>query len=68
MTGGPKVVVAPNPFKGSLGAPAAARAMAAGVRDARPCAAILELPVADGGEGTTEALVAAGGGELATVT
>ncbi|MDR0358183.1 MAG: glycerate kinase, partial [bacterium] len=30
--------------------------------------AILELPVADGGEGTTEALVAAGGGELATVT
>lgn len=68
MTGGPKVVVAPNPFKGSLGAPAAARAMAAGIRDAQPGAAILELPVADGGEGTTEALVAAGGGEHATVT
>jgi glycerate kinase len=68
MPAGARVVVAPNPFKGSLGAPAAARAMAAGVRDVRPGADVIELPVADGGEGTTEALVAAGGGELAGVT
>jgi glycerate kinase len=70
MTGdpAPRVVVAPNPFKGSLGAPAAARALAEGVRDAWPGAIVLELPVADGGEGTTEALVAAGAGELATAT
>lgn len=63
-----KVVVAPNPFKGSLGAPEAARAMAEGVRDAFPQAEVVEVPVADGGEGTVEALVAAGGGELVTVT
>lgn len=63
-----KVVVAPNPFKGSLGAPAAARALAEGVYDAFPQAEVIEIPVADGGEGTVEALVAAGDGELATVT
>ena len=60
-------MAAPNPFKGSLGAPAAAAAMAAGIRDAVPGAEVLEVPVADGGEGTVEALVAARGGELLTV-
>jgi glycerate kinase len=63
-----KVVVAPNPFKGSLGAPDAAQAMASGVRDASPMAEVIEVPVADGGEGTVEALVAAGGGERVTIT
>jgi glycerate 2-kinase len=37
------------------------------VRDAHPGAEVLEVPVADGGEGTVEALVAARGGELVTV-
>ncbi len=60
----PPIVVAPNPFKGSLGAPAAARAIASGVRDVLPQAEIRELPVADGGEGTVEALVAALDGEF----
>src|SRR5215469_4153351 len=59
-----KLVAAPNPFKGSLGAPAAAAAMALGVVDVFPDAEVLEVPVADGGEGTVEALVAARGGEL----
>ena len=59
-----KVVAAPNPFKGSLGSPAAARAIARGVRRAWPEAEVAEVPVADGGEGTVEALVAAAGGEL----
>jgi glycerate kinase len=63
-----KLVAAPNPFKGSLGSPAAAHAIALGVRDAMPDADVLEVPVADGGEGTVEALVAARGGELARVT
>ncbi|HEX6349668.1 MAG TPA: glycerate kinase [Candidatus Dormibacteraeota bacterium] len=63
-----KVVAAPNPFKGSLGAPAAARAIARGVRRAWPEAEVAEVPVADGGEGTVEALVAAGRGELVRVT
>ncbi|MGH2928232.1 MAG: glycerate kinase, partial [Solirubrobacteraceae bacterium] len=64
----PRVVVAPNPFKGSVGAPAAARAIAAGVRDSWPDAQVQEVPVADGGEGTVEALVAALGGELREVS
>ena len=54
-----KLVAAPNPYKGSLGAPAAAAAIAGGVRDVLPDADVVEVPVADGGEGTVEALVAA---------
>ena len=57
-----KVVVAPNSFKGSLSASEAAAAMAAGVLDAIPDAEVIEVPVADGGEGTAEALVAANHG------
>ncbi len=63
-----KVVVAPNPFKGSLGAPAAAGALAAGVRAALAEAEVVQIPVADGGEGTVEALVSARGGILARAT
>ena len=59
-------MVAPNPYKGSLGAPAAARAMALGILDSIPDAEVVEVPVADGGEGTVEALVAARGGEFVT--
>jgi glycerate kinase len=59
-----KVVAAPNPFKGSLGAAEAAAAIARGVRQVFATAEVLEVPVADGGEGTVEALVAAHGGRL----
>jgi glycerate kinase len=61
-----KVVAAPNPFKGSLSAPAAAHAIAEGVRAVWPDAEVVEIPVADGGEGTVEALVAARRGDLLT--
>jgi len=54
-----RVVVAPDSFKGSLGAAEAAEAIAAGVRQARPDADIVVLPMADGGEGTLDVLVAA---------
>ena len=54
-----KVIVAPNSFKGSLSASEAAAAIARGVREARPDAEVVEIPVADGGEGTVEALVSA---------
>src|SRR5712691_3810077 len=54
-----KVVVAPNSFKGSLSAAQAAAAIARGVREALPDADVVEIPVADGGEGTVEALVSA---------
>ncbi|MFD0276948.1 glycerate kinase [Kitasatospora sp. NPDC127111] len=54
------VVVAPDKFKGTLeGAEVAAR-IAAGIRRVAPGADIRELPVADGGEGTLAAALAAG--------
>jgi len=62
-----KVVVAPNSFKGSLSAPEAAAAIARGVRDVFPEAEVVEVPVADGGEGTVEALVSAHRGTYGTV-
>jgi glycerate kinase len=62
-----RVVAAPNPFKGSLGAPAAAAAIRRGVRSVFPAAEVVEVPVADGGEGTVEALVAAHSGETVRV-
>ena len=61
-----KVVVAPNSFKGSLSASEAAAAIARGVRQALPDADIIEVPVADGGEGTVEALVSAHHGAYRT--
>jgi glycerate kinase len=57
-----KVVVAPNAFKGSLSASQAAAAMARGVREVFPQAEVFEVPVADGGDGTVEALVSANHG------
>ncbi|GAC1692152.1 MAG: glycerate kinase [Candidatus Dormibacteraceae bacterium] len=62
-----KVVVAPNTFKGSLSASEAAAAIARGVREAFPDAEVVEVPVADGGDGTVEALVSAHRGEYRTV-
>ena len=54
------VVVAPDKFKGTLeGAEVAAR-LAAGIRRAAPGTEVRELPVADGGEGTLAAALAAG--------
>ena len=52
-----KIVVAPNSFKGSLSATQAATAIGLGVRQAFPNAEVIEIPVADGGDGTVEALV-----------
>jgi glycerate kinase len=61
-----KVLVAPNSFKGSLSASEAASAIARGVRQVFPDAEIVEVPVADGGEGTVEALVSAHHGAYRT--
>ena len=58
-----KVVVAPNAFKGTLTATQAAAAIARGVREVFPDAEVVEVPVADGGDGTMEALVSANHGE-----
>jgi glycerate kinase len=59
-----RIVIAPQALKGSLDAPEVAAAIAAGVRDVFPDAEIESVPVADGGEGTVRALVAATSGEL----
>lgn len=63
-----KVLVAPDSFKESLSAEAVAIAIGRGWRAVFPDAELVLLPVADGGEGTTEALVAATGGHLYPAT
>src|SRR2546427_8747893 len=60
----PPVVIAPPSFQGSADAVAVASAIARGVRRVWPRAVCVELPLADGGEGTTLARVRATGGEL----
>ncbi|NPD03818.1 glycerate kinase [Nocardioides sp. zg-1308] len=57
---GPRVLLAPDKFKGSLPAHEVARALAEGVRRVRPDAVLDSLPVADGGDGTLDAAVASG--------
>jgi glycerate kinase len=54
------VVVAPDKFKGSLGAAGVAAAVARGLRAAVPGLDAREHPVADGGDGTVEAALSAG--------
>ncbi|MEU0503651.1 glycerate kinase [Nocardia sp. NPDC005998] len=60
MTSALRVVIAPDKFKGSLTAPEVAAALAAGIARACPDAEIRQVPVADGGDGTVDAFVAAG--------
>ena len=58
-----KIVIAPDSFKESLSAPAAAAAIERGVKQAFPGAQTLCVPMADGGEGTVAAVLAATGGQ-----
>lgn len=55
-----RVIVAPDKFKGSASAEQVAAALAAGLRRGRAGLDVIELPVADGGDGTAAAAVAAG--------
>jgi glycerate kinase len=55
-----KIVIAPDKFKGSLPAAEVAAAIAAGLRAEWPEAELVTVPVADGGDGTVDAAVAAG--------
>jgi glycerate kinase len=61
-----RLLIAPQEFKGSLSATEAARAMADGLRRALPDAELDLAPMADGGPGTVDALVTAGGGRRLT--
>jgi glycerate 2-kinase len=55
-----RIVIAPDKFKGSLAATQVAAAIAAGLRAELPAAELVTVPVADGGDGTVDAAVAAG--------
>ncbi len=64
-----RVVVAPDSFKGSLDAGAVAAALAEGLQRVWPVTVIVRCPMADGGEGTLDAILAQGGRRRqATVT
>jgi glycerate kinase len=63
-----RVVIAPDSFKECLSASAVAEALAAGWWRVYPAADLRLVPMADGGEGTVEALVAATGGRLVETT
>lgn len=66
---GPRVLVAPDKFKGTLTAAEVAVAVGEGIRWVRPNAEVATVPVADGGDGTVAAALAAGYDEVAvTVT
>jgi glycerate kinase len=57
-----KIVIAPDSFKESLTALAVANEIEAGFREFFPDAQYVKLPVADGGEGTVQAMIDASGG------
>ncbi len=59
-----KVLIAPDKFKGTLSATEAAAAMAEGVARFNPSWQVVQLPIADGGEGTAEVLTRASGGQM----
>ncbi|BBS38514.1 glycerate kinase [Enterobacter sp. LM3] len=62
-----KIVIAPDSYKESLSAPEVATAIERGFREIFPSAHYVKLPVADGGEGTVEAMVAATQGRIVHV-
>ena len=62
-----KIVVAADSFKGSMRSDEAGSIIADGIRESLGNAEIKVIPVADGGEGTTNAVVRATGGEVKEV-
>jgi glycerate kinase len=61
-----RILIAPDKFKGSLGASEVADRIAAGLRSALPTAELEIVPIADGGEGTAEAICRGRGGKWLT--
>ena len=58
------IVVAPDSYKGSVSALGVAQAIERGILRVFPAAVVRKIPIADGGEGTVDALVAATGGAI----
>ena len=67
LSSAPVVVIAPDSFKGSLSAEQVAQAVASGITRARPDVIVRICPMADGGEGTLDAMLT-GGGERRILT
>ena len=59
-----RIVIAPDKYKGTASARVVAEAMGRGAARARPGAEVALFPMADGGEGTLEALLSALGGRI----
>lgn len=64
--GGPRVLLAPDKFKGSLTAATVCSALARGIADSAPQARITPCPIADGGDGTVDAALTTGHVERTT--
>jgi glycerate kinase len=62
-----RILVAPDKFRGTLSAQQAAEAIEVGWRRVRPTDDLDLVPMADGGEGTLAAMVAAGEGTTRTI-
>ncbi len=58
-----KIIIIPDSFKGTLSSMEICRIVKASVLRHYPLAEVLEVPVADGGEGTVDAFLTAAGGE-----
>ncbi|WP_248749730.1 glycerate kinase [Pseudomonas sp. MWU15-20650] len=59
-----KIIIAPDSFKDSLSAEGVAQAIAEGLAQVWPQAQLIQCPMADGGEGTVDSVLAACNGEL----
>ena len=63
----PLIIIAPDSFKGCLRSPQICHHIKTGLLRALPDAKVISVPLADGGEGTTEAAVSATGGTLISI-
>jgi len=59
-----KIIAAPDSFKGSLSAIRAAEAIEEGIKIVFKDAEVVKVPIADGGEGTVDAIITAANGEI----
>ena len=59
-----KIIVAPDSFKGSLSAKQVADIISVEIMASNPGCAVVKMPIADGGEGSVEAIIAATGGRI----
>lgn len=63
-----KIIIAPDSFKGSCSTIVAAQQIEQGFRRIFPDVEAVQIPIADGGEGTVEAMILGAGGTIHTCT